>query len=147
MLGLLLRYLPEPLQRLAAPSGWGGTCRRVRKQRAQRKLKKKCPKLSLVIVAPLLNACVVESFSAVSGAASLGSAYFDYKTAKNSEPVLIKPPLATYDLDFMEQAADELELMRPPCARDVVTLNCSTITRMVLDYGELREKIKSLDKD
>lgn len=106
----------------------------------------KCPKLSLVIVAPLLNACVVESFSAVSGAASLGSAYFDYKTAKNSEPVLIKPPLATYDLDFMEQAADELELMRPPCARDVVTLNCSTITRMVLDYGELREKLNLLIK-
>ena len=147
MLGLLLRYLPEPLQRLAGPSGWGGTCRRVRKRRAQQKLKKKCLRFSLVMLVPLQSACVVESFSAISGAASLGSAYFDYKTAESSEPVLIKPPLVTYDSNFMEQAAEELERMQPPCARDVVTLNCSTITRMMLDYGELREKIKSLDKD
>ena len=99
------------------------------------------------MLVPLQSACVVESFSAISGAASLGSAYFDYKTAESSEPVLIKPPLATYDSNFMEQAAEELAHMEPPCARDVVTLNCSTITRMMLDYGELREKIKSLDKD
>ena len=88
-----------------------------------------------------LNACVVESFSAVSGVATLGSAYWDYKTAEKAEPNLIVPPTVEYSADFMAQAATELEYMKPPCAADAPNTLCSALGRMVLDYGNLRAKI------
>lgn len=35
--------------------------------------------------------------------------------------------------------------LRPACARDVVIDQCSTIKRMIIDYKELRDKIRAID--
>ena len=85
----------------------------------------------------------METFSAVSGVSSLGSAYFDYKTAEKSEPNLIVPPTVEYSAEFMAQAATELEYMKPPCAADQPNTTCSVLGRMVLDSGNLRAKINA----
>ena len=140
-----LYYLYSSLSsELAAyPSGWGGVCRRVRKRRKLQKRVGAWKKLVLLIALLPLNACVVETFSAVSGVSSLGSAYFDYKTAEKSEPNLIVPPIVDYDRTFMAQAAAELEYMKPPCAADEPNSTCSVLGRMILDYGDLRAKINA----
>lgn len=87
----------------------------------------------------------METFSAVSGVSSLGSAYWDYKTAKKTEPNLIVPPTVEYSAEFMAQAAIELEYMKPPCAADQPNTTCSVLGRMVLDYGDLRAKINAAE--
>lgn len=88
-----------------------------------------------------LNACVVESFSAISGVSTVASAYWDYKTAKKTEPNLIVPPTVKYSAEFLAQAATELKYMKPPCVVDTPSASCSALGRMVLDYGNLRAKI------
>lgn len=88
----------------------------------------------------------MESFSAVSGVSTVASAYWDYKTAKKTEPNLIVPPTEEYSAEFMAQAATELEYMKPPCAADQPNTTCSVLGRMVLDYGNLRAKIDAAKK-
>ena len=83
----------------------------------------------------------MESFSAISGIGSVTSAYFDYKTSEKGEPIIVTPPVAEYSGDLMTKAAIELDFMKPPCPRDVVSDDCSAISRMIIDYGDLRAKI------
>jgi hypothetical protein len=128
-------------QLLGYPTGWGGVSRRGRKRRLLKRHAKGWTKFSLVLCLLLLPGCVVETFSAVSGVGSAASAYFDWKTAEQGEPVIVTPPVAEYTSDIMEKAAQELEFMKPPCPRDHAHENCSALTRMILDYGDLRAKI------
>ena len=44
-------------------------------------------------------------------------------------------------------ATRELEAMGAPCPRDFVIDNCSVAARMIIDYGDLREKIRAAKKD
>lgn len=90
---------------------------------------------------------MVESFSVISGAASVTGAYFDYKTSQKGEPIIVTPPITEYSEEVMSRAADELENAKNPCARDLVTDNCSVLSRMVIDYGDLRAKIRAAKKD
>jgi len=57
----------------------------------------------------------------------------------------ISPTLASYDPAFQLRAAEEMAALRPACARDVVIDQCSTIKRMMIDYKELRDKIRAID--
>ena len=91
----------------------------------------------------LLTGCVTESFSALTAAGSLGGAALNYFAAKTGEPVIVTPPIVDYTDAVQDLAADELERLGPPCARDVVVADCSALARFVTDYGVLRDKIRA----
>jgi len=91
----------------------------------------------------LLTGCVTESFSALSAAGSLGGAALNYLAAEKGKPVIVAPPIVDYADAVQDLAADELERLGPPCARDTVIADCSALARMVTDYGVLRDKIRA----
>tara|TARA_R100000152_G_C6733149_1_gene157585 strand:- start:151 stop:609 length:459 start_codon:yes stop_codon:yes gene_type:complete len=146
MLGLLLGRLSESSPRLVAPSGWGGVSRRVRQRRLLRKRGNAWTKCSLLTALILLQGCgagISEIAAIASASASSAGAYFDYKTSEKAEPVIVTPPTAEYSSEFMMRAALELEYLKRPCAKDEPSDTCSTLGRMILDYGDLRAKIKA----
>ncbi len=53
------------------------------------------------------------------------------------------PPIVDYTSVIQSRAANELEKLGPPCARDTVAENCSAVVRLVMDYGTLRDKIRA----
>lgn len=53
------------------------------------------------------------------------------------------PNLVEYSKEFQAKAADEMQVMKPPCAHDVVDENCSASRRMIIDYKDMREKIRA----
>lgn len=50
--------------------------------------------------------------------------------------------LVEYDHAFQRKAAQEIEQLRAPCAHDVLA-DCSAVRRMVVDYGDLRQKLRA----
>lgn len=79
--------------------------------------------LCLLLTAPLLlSACSLAPSSAVS------------------------PALARYSRPVQAMAAQELSAMKPPCAGDVANEHCSAVHRMIIDYGDLRERVRVLQK-
>ena len=83
-------------------------------------------------------------FSAVSGVASVGSAYFDYKTMEKTEPVVVSPDVVSYSEMVQAHAADELERLGQPCPRDAIIADCSALSRMILDYGRMRDQVRAV---
>tara|TARA_R100000458_G_C8262323_1_gene237692 strand:- start:536 stop:793 length:258 start_codon:yes stop_codon:yes gene_type:complete len=81
----------------------------------------------------------------MSAGASAAGAYFDYKTSKASEPVIVAPDLDQYSPPVQRRMADELQAMAPPCPRDAeaVQQDCSVTARMIMDYGDLRNRIRA----
>ena len=127
------------------PIGLAGVSRRARKRRQLRK-RVKGWKVFLIMTCLLLpTGCAVgisEGASIIgAGASSLG-AWFDYKAAEKGEPVVVTPPTVDYSQDIMGKAATELEYLKPPCPRDIALENCSAISRMIIDYADLRQKIR-----
>jgi hypothetical protein len=59
-------------------------------------------------------------------------------------PAVVAPPLPSYAAEFQSQAANELEALPPPCAPDTSGTGCSATKRLVLDYGDLRQRIRAL---
>lgn len=57
----------------------------------------------------------------------------------------VKPPIVTYSEKVQNHAADELEAMGPPCPRDDVYGECSAVKRMVIDYKDVRNKIRAAE--
>jgi len=55
-----------------------------------------------------------------------------------------KPDLAHYSKGVQLKAKEELTPLKP-CARDFVYPDCSAMARMVMDYKDMREKIRSAD--
>jgi len=116
-----------------------------------RDIKRRCRKLrkrwtrsaTIALSAALLTGCVTESFSALTAAGSLGGAYLSYLSSEKGEPVIVTPPIVDYADAVQDLAADELERLGPPCARDVVLADCSALARFVTDYGVLRDKIRA----
>ena len=76
------------------------------------------------------------------GASAVG-AYHDYKGAEKGEPVIVAPPIEDYSKEPRPAAAAEMKSLNGPCPRDTVNVtNCSAVKRMVIDYGDLRQRIR-----
>ncbi len=103
----------------------------------------KWPLMIVFLLLPGCGAGITEIASIASASASSAGAYFDYKTSEKAEPVIVTPPIVEYNPEFMMRAALELEYLKPPCAKDEPSDACSTLGRMIIDYGDLREKIKA----
>ena len=86
-------------------------------------------------------------FSAVSGIAGVGSAYFDYKTMEKTEPIVVSPDVVAYSESVQSHAADELEGLGQPCPRDSVLADCSALARMILDFGKMRDQFRAVQPD
>lgn len=82
-------------------------------------------------------------FSAVSATAGTASAYFDYKTSKAAEPIIVAPDLVVYTAEVQSRAADELDKIGKPCPADAVIADCSVVARFVLDYGRMRDQVRA----
>ena len=77
------------------------------------------------------------------GASAVG-AYWDYQGAKKGEPVIVTPPIEAYSKELQAAAAAEMKSLNGPCPRDtVIVANCSAVKRMVIDYGDLRQRIRA----
>ena len=84
--------------------------------------------------------------SGLGAVGSLASGYFSYKTAEKGEAIIITPPLVDYSTEIQATAADKLGQLGAPCSRDVVVAGCSAIARMIIDYGDLRRRIRAAKK-
>ena len=92
-------------------------------------------------------ACVGEAFSALGAAGSLGSAYFNYMAKEKGEPQIVTPDIEDYSDAVQALAADELDRLGPPCGRTDIAKDCSVVHRMVIDYGDLRRRIRAAKDD
>lgn len=53
------------------------------------------------------------------------------------------PPMVEYSSAFQSQAAEELDALSPACPLHAPDPNCSTLVRLVEDYGELRARLRA----
>ena len=72
---------------------------------------------------------------------------FNYLSKEKGEPVVVLPDMEDYSKGVQALAADELGQLRPPCARDGVAKDCSVVHRMIIDYGDLRRRIRAAKDD
>lgn len=59
----------------------------------------------------------------------------------------VTPTIVEYSPAFQNKAADELQVMHPPCALDVILPGCSALHRMILDYGDMRNRVRAIRND
>ena len=53
-------------------------------------------------------------------------------------------PIEDYSKELQAAAAAEMKAIPDPCPRDkVIDVNCSALKRMVIDYGNLRQRIRA----
>ena len=77
------------------------------------------------------------------GASAVG-AYWEYQGAKKGEPVIVTPPIEDYPKELQAAAAAEMKAIPDPCPRDTVNVrDWSAVKRMVIDYGDLRQRIRA----
>ena len=81
--------------------------------------------------------------------ASAVAAYWDYQGAKKGEPIIVTPPIEDYSKELRAAVAAEMKSLKGPCPRDTVNVtDCWAVKRMVIDYGDLRQRIRAaLEKD
>lgn len=60
----------------------------------------------------------------------------------SSSGSIARPQLVDYPAAFQERAAEELEELGPGCPLHAVGEGCSTLARMIEDYGELRARVR-----
>lgn len=133
--------LPQPP---LPPSSWRGHMLKRSAPKTPRALKIACLALLLAICLAPLGGCVVTPiFSAASAVAGTASAYYDWKTSKASEPIVIAPDLVDYTAAVQGRAADELERLGKPCPADTVIADCSAVARFVIDYGRMRDQVRA----
>ena len=101
----------------------------------------------MVVLTIPLTACATETFRALGAAGSLGSAYFDYTAKEKGEPQIVTPDIEDYSDGVQALAADELDRLGPPCGRTDIAKDCSVVHRMVIDYGDLRRRIRVAKDD
>lgn len=127
---------------------WDDLARRSRKRRLSQRRKKEWLKLTAVLGVIFLNGCLMETSSILGAGASITGAYFDYLTStENSEPILVTPPIAKYSDDIQALAASELKNMKLPCPRTIIVDECSASARLIIDYGDLRRKIRAAENN
>lgn len=78
-------------------------------------------------------------------------------TSKIKPTAVVIPKLQEYSQDVMRKAADELGHMNPPCDAnangehfsavgvDGQVVQCSATHRLVIDYGDLRRKLRAAE--
>ena len=77
------------------------------------------------------------------GASAVG-AYYDYKGAEKGEPVIVTPLIEGYSEELQNAAAAEMKAISGPYSRDTVNVtDCSAVKRMVIDDGDLRQRIRA----
>ena len=82
--------------------------------------------------------------SVVGAGASAVGAYYDYKGAEKGEPVIVTPPIEDYSKELQAAAAAEMKAIPDPCPRDTVNVSdCSALKRLVIDFGDLRQRIRA----
>lgn len=65
--------------------------------------------------------------------------------AVSDAPFIAAPDLPVYSQEFQTRLADEIEAEEMPvCPRDFPILECSAWLRAVLDYGRMRDQIRSV---
>ena len=143
MLGLLCsdaQRLPQPP---LPPSSWRGHARKRSARKTHSALRIACVWCLMLICLALLAGCVTPVFSAVSAGAGTASAWFDYKTSKATEPIVVAPDIVDYTAVVQARAADELDRLGKPCPADIVIADCSAVSRFVLDYGRMRDQVRA----
>lgn len=69
--------------------------------------------------------------------------YWSYKGATKGEPVIVTPPNEVFSKDVQAAAAVDMKALAGPCTRDTVVGDCSVLKRLVIDYGDLRQRIRA----
>jgi len=101
---------------------------------------------AILLCLVLPSGCVTAVSSGLGAVGSLASGYFSYKTAEKGEAIIVTPPLVDYSAEIQATAATKLGQLGAPCPRDVVVAGCSAIARMIIDYGDLRRRIRAAKK-
>ena len=71
-------------------------------------------------------------------------AYRDSVGVRKGEPVIVTPPFEAYSKERQAATAAEMKTLNGPCPRDtVIGANCSGVKRMVIDYGDLRQRTRA----
>ena len=52
-------------------------------------------------------------------------------------------PNEVFSKDVQAAAAVEMKALAGPCTRDTVVGDCSVLKRLVIDYGDLRQRIRA----
>ena len=82
--------------------------------------------------------------SVVGAGASAVGAYWDYRGAEKGEPVIVTPPIEDYSKELQDAAAAEMKAIPGPCSRDTMNFSdCSALKRLVIDYADLRQRIRA----
>jgi len=143
VLGLLLPYVLGSVPYSRAPSGWGGVSRRVSRRRLHLKPRHAWRMFLIAAILILPTGCLTAAGSLAGAGASAVGAYWDWQAAKKGEPVIITPPIEAYSTDVQAAAAREMKALAGPCSRTTVVGDCSVLKRMVIDYGDLRQRIRA----
>lgn len=128
---------------LSPPSSWRGVSAKPLIKKPLWRRKSAWTVLLLILSLTLLNACVTAISSVAGAGASMTGAYFDYLTSEKTDPIIVTPRLENYSDEFQALAANELGSRNAPCSRDVIVVGCSAISRLVMDYGTLRKRIRA----
>ena len=121
----------------------GVSCRiRTRRLHQRRRLSWRIIAIALILLLP--TGCVTVASSVVGAGASAVGAYYDYKGAEKGEPVIVTPPIENYSKELQAAAAVDMKAIPDPCPRDTVNVSgCSALKRLVIDYGDLRQRIRA----
>ena len=96
----------------------------------------------LILLLP--TECLTAASSVVGAGPSAVGAYYDYKGAEKGEPVIVTLPVEAYSKELQAAAAAEMKAISDSCPRDTVNVtDCSAVKRMVIDYGDLRQRIRA----
>lgn len=100
--------------------------------------------IAIALILLLPTGCLTAATSVVGAGASAVGAYWDYRGAKKGEPVIVTPPIEAYSKELQAAAAAEMKAIPGPCPRDTVNVSdCSALKRLVIDYGDLRQRIRA----
>ena len=99
---------------------------------------------AIALILRLPTGCLTAASSVVGASASAVGAYWDYRGAEKGEPVIVTPPIEGYSKELQDAAAAEMKSLNGPCPRDTVNVSdCSALKRLVIDYGDLRQRIRA----
>ena len=144
MFGLIYPYLSGPPLRTLPPSGWGGVSRRIRARRRFQKPRHGWRIIAIALLLLLPTGCLTVASSAVGAGASAVGAYWDYRGAEKGKTVIVIPPIEDYSKELQAAAAAEMKAIPGPCPQDTVNVSdCSALKRLVIDYGDLRQRMRA----
>ena len=115
---------------------------RMRRLHQRPRLAWRITAIALILLLP--TGCLTAASSGVGASASAVGAYRDYRGAEKGEPVIVTPPIEGYSKELQDAAAAEMKSLNGPCPRDTVNVSdCSALKRLVIDYGDRRQRIRA----